>query len=511
MRRASFYVRLSEGLDVAANADGHALVAALLAAPHPALTDIYPAYTTVWIELDLDRGRRDEVEAWVRGALATLERGSEPAGARRLVEIPVRYDGPDLAEAAAAAGLDAASVAALHAAPTYRTFCVGASPGFPFLASVDPRLRLPRRPSPRAAVPAHTVAVTGEQTGIYSVRGPGGWNLLGTALAAVYDPARDEPFLVAPGDDVRFVQADGPTPADPAARPLLAAEPERPALRVEEPGLHDLVVDAGRFRAARFGMATSGPLDARAARLANRLVGNPPDDAVVELGVRGPTLVALRPLVLAVAGAAVELRVNGEERPTDATVAVRRGDVVRLPHGGRGARAYLALAGGIASDAFLGSASTDVRGLVGRPLAAGDVLGSAREALPVARLAVRASHDPLGAPIRLLPGPQATPEALHRLDGARLRVATGDRTGVRLAGAALEGGELVSESPPLGALQVTSGGDPFVLLHDRYRIAGYAKPAVVHPDDLWRLGQVQAGMEVELRVEPARAPWTIRV
>jgi allophanate hydrolase subunit 2 len=152
----------------------------------------------------------------------------------------------------------------------------------------------------------------------------------------------------------------------------------------------------------------------------------------------------------------------------------------------------------------MGSASTDVRGLIGERLAAGDVLGTARDLVSDMRMSARVDWPVDGAKVRILPGPQATAEALTRLDGAELRAATGDRTGVRLEGASIPGGESVSEPPPLGAVQITPNGDPFVLLVDRYRTGGYAKPAVVHPDDLPIVGQLLPGMRVHLElVEPA--------
>ena len=115
-----------------------------------------------------------------------------------------------------------------------------------------------------------------------------------------------------------------------------------------------------------------------------------------------------------------------------------------------------------------------------------------------------------GATVRILPGPQATPEALERLDGAELRAAAGDRTGVRFEGAEIPGGESVSEPPPLGAVQITPSGEPFVLLNDRYRTGGYSKPAVVHPDDLPIIGQLLPGMHVRfVLVEPGLS-WDLR-
>ena len=129
----------------------------------------------------------------------------------------------------------------------------------------------------------------------------------------------------------------------------------------------------------------------------------------------------------------------------------------------------------------MGSASTDVRGLVGRPLAAGDVLGTAREVDSATRMSARVDWPVDGATVRILPGPQATREALERLDGAELRAAAGDRTGVRFEGAEIPGGESVSEPPPLGAVQITPNGEPVrparrPLPHRRLREAGGRAP-----------------------------------
>ena len=135
-------------------------------------------------------------------------------------------------------------------------------------------------------------------TTVYPTGSPGGWNILGTALQALYDPHRREPFLLAAGDRVRLVpdRRRDPPPISPVE--LLPPTPQAPALRVDEPGLLDLVVDGGRFGQAHAGMAESGPADRAAALLANALVGNPAGTALVEMTLNGPQLTALRPLVV---------------------------------------------------------------------------------------------------------------------------------------------------------------------------------------------------------------------
>ncbi len=503
MRRLGVYVRLGERIDLAVNELIQRVGRRLLEDLHPGVTDVQPSYTTLYVEYDAQRTERAAVDAWLAGHLAEARAGGGDAGGS-FVRVPVRYDGEDLAAVCEATGLARHELIDLHSGRDYKVFSVGASPGFPFLGVLDERLRMPRHATPRALVPAHAVAMTGLQTGIYPVPGPGGWQLLGYALRAVYDPWREQPFLIALGDTVRFEPADGDVPPDPTARPLLPAEPTRPVLRVDEPGLLDLVVDGGRNMGGRFGMAQSGPVDARAARLANALVGNGPLEPVLELTVRGPSLTALRPVRIAIAGPACLPWIGGQPAAALTTLELGAGDLLSLPHTGQGARSYLAVAGGIESERFMESASTDVRGLIGRRLSAGDVLGTARDVVSDMRMSAQVDWPVDGATVRILPGPQATRDALERLDGAELRTATGDRTGVRLEGPSIPGGESVSEPPPLGAVQITPNGDPFVLLVDRYRTGGYAKPAVVHPDDLPIIGQLLPGMRVHFKlVEPA--------
>jgi KipI family sensor histidine kinase inhibitor len=142
---------------------------------------------------------------------------------RRIVDIPVSYDGPDLGRVAAQRGLSPQEVIALHAAPVYRVQILGFSPGFPYLTGLDPKLHVPRMATPRAKVPAGSVAIGGEHTGIYPVATAGGWHLIGRTTVELMDlnrAAHEDPaaFLLHPGDGVRFVPVMSPPepPASPA-------------------------------------------------------------------------------------------------------------------------------------------------------------------------------------------------------------------------------------------------------------------------------------------------------
>jgi KipI family sensor histidine kinase inhibitor len=124
-----------------------------------------------------------------------------------LIDVPVCYGGdlgPDLADVAAAARCSEDEVIALHTGRSYRVYLVGFIPGFPYMAEVDPRIALPRRPSPRMKVPAGSVAIAAGQTGIYPSETPGGWHVIGRTRVKPYDPSRAAPFLFKAGDRVRF-------------------------------------------------------------------------------------------------------------------------------------------------------------------------------------------------------------------------------------------------------------------------------------------------------------------
>jgi 5-oxoprolinase (ATP-hydrolysing) subunit B len=150
--------------------------------------------------------RPDALEA-VRTALVhTTAVPSRPVG-RDPVELHVVYDGADLAEVAAETGLSVDEVVARHTAADYVVRFCGFAPGFAYLDGLDHRLHVARRPQPRTAVPAGSVAIAGEFTGVYPHPSPGGWRLLGRTDAPLWDVGRDPPALLAAGTPVRFVRS----------------------------------------------------------------------------------------------------------------------------------------------------------------------------------------------------------------------------------------------------------------------------------------------------------------
>jgi inhibitor of KinA len=145
------------------------------------------------------------LEREVRTIAAAITNVAADAGG--LIEVPVCYGGefgPDLAEVARFGSCSESEVIDIHTARTYRVYLVGFVPGFAYLAEVDRRIAVPRRPAPRTAVPAGSVAIAGGQTGVYPSVTPGGWNIIGRTPIKPYDATRPEPFLFKPGDRVQF-------------------------------------------------------------------------------------------------------------------------------------------------------------------------------------------------------------------------------------------------------------------------------------------------------------------
>lgn len=179
----------------------HRLVAAVRASGLP-VVDVVPGYRTVLVTTASTADL-----AVVRQALPGLDLPAASAVSARLVEVPVVYDGEDLASVAALTGLSEAEVVRRHTAPDYVVAFLGFAPGFPYLVGLDPRLHVPRRSSPRTSVPAGSVGLAGPQTGVYPQATPGGWRLIGRTSVALFDVTRDPPALLAAGDRLRFVAA----------------------------------------------------------------------------------------------------------------------------------------------------------------------------------------------------------------------------------------------------------------------------------------------------------------
>jgi antagonist of KipI len=282
------------------------------------------------------------------------------------------------------------------------------------------------------------------------------------------------------------------------------------ALRVHSPGTYSLLVDRGRPACRALGVPVGGAADRAAFALANALVGNPPEAAALEITLAGPTLEATARHGAVVWGAAFGLYLNDRPWPVGHTFTLRPGDVLTVTTAAQGLRAYLAVRGGFAAPAVLGSRSAFA------PLKAGTELACPPSTLPVRYANLTPPPDEPGT-LRVLPGS-------HRdlFPGAAAFTAEpyrvgprSDRMGLRLVGPALSrpAGELLSAPVCPGTVQVTNDGLPLVLGVDAQTIGGYPRLAHVIAADLDRLAQLAPGAELRFRwadAAEARRRWDER-
>lgn len=207
---AALYAEFSRTLDLRVNETLQA-VATLLRERAPAwVCDVVPSLGGLALHFDAEHA--DLPQAPLQAATALLHECLKAAsrarpGGRR-IEVPVCYDpefGLDLGEVAEKTGCDHAQIVRRHTATEHRVLMVGFAPGQPYIGGLDPRLAVPRRATPRTRVPSGSIAIANAQTVVYPFEIAGGWNVLGRTPLRVFDPQREPPSLLAPGDRVRFV------------------------------------------------------------------------------------------------------------------------------------------------------------------------------------------------------------------------------------------------------------------------------------------------------------------
>ncbi len=203
---SALVIEFGDTIDPIINRRVHALDAAFTRDPVPGIGPTIPTYRSLLVHYDPLLLEFQQVLEIARKRMAAL--GESAPAPSRLVEIPTVYSGeygPDLPEVARLHGMSEAEVIRIHTAREYLVYMIGFSPGFPYLGGMDETIATPRLKTPRTLVPAGSVGIAGKQTGIYSIDSPGGWQLIGRTRLRLFDPQRDPPSLLAPGDRLRFV------------------------------------------------------------------------------------------------------------------------------------------------------------------------------------------------------------------------------------------------------------------------------------------------------------------
>ncbi len=547
---SSFARPLQSEITRQANENVRRLLRLLELEPVAGIRNLHPAYCSLLVKFDALRMGHDELEKILRRYLERLEEMKLPEPRR--VEIPVCYGGefgPDLGDMCEMHGMTEAQAIEMHASAEYRVYFLGFVPGFAYLGELPKELVTPRLAAPRKRVPAGSVGIAGNQTGVYPFATPGGWRLIGRTPIKIFRAERDGLSLLSIGDRVRFTPISAERFAelevDERGRrgkkqipPLRDGKRRRPSgrndkswlvgagegmrvIEVQAPGLLTTVQDLGREGFGPLGVSPSGAADAIALRIGNRLVGNVEGAAGLEMTLLGGTFEFPDGAELALSGSDFGATLDGNPVEMGTAFEAKPGQALRVGPTRSGARCYLCVRGGISVEPFLGSASTHLLsglgGHDGRALRKGDVLtiGVGKGGLP--------PWLPLGEPrhrrrtvaakalerlvprkvLRVTPGPQSDwfPKAAQKIFYASTYRVTeeANRMGLRLEGTALpEGahGEMISEGISLGAVQIAAGGLPIILFVEQQTTGGYAKIANVISADFHSLGQLRPRDEI---------------
>ena len=285
------------------------------------------------------------------------------------------------------------------------------------------------------------------------------------------------------------------------------------ALQIVKPGLLTTVQDLGRYGHQASGVPVAGPMDTFSHRLANQLAGNDAAAATLEVTLIGPEMIVDASTTMAIAGAQFEVTLDDRAVQIGASFSVTRGQRLKFGRISQGARAYLAVAGGIQTPLVLGSRATHLvshmGGVGGRALAAGDVVPVFDEPAPRPLRKSTGLVLPVKgrALLRMMRGPQADwfdQDALKTIDGVSFRISPqSNRMGYRLQGPPLVRAldrELISEPLGIGAIQVPSAGEPILLMADRQTAGGYPKIGYVISADLPLAGQLAPGDFIEFNL-----------
>lgn len=202
----SLMIRFGDAISLEIQQRVRALLALLTAEPVDGVRNLQPGYTTLLVTFDPLQLDHRELEAMVRSYVERMDEVQLPPARR--VEIPVCYGGdfgPDLLDVAKLHGITTEEVIRLHTSASYLVYFIGFVPGFAYLGGLPEAIATPRLPEPRWSIHPGSVGIGGQQTGVYPVRTPAGWRLIGRTPLALFSPERETMNLLSIGDEVRFV------------------------------------------------------------------------------------------------------------------------------------------------------------------------------------------------------------------------------------------------------------------------------------------------------------------
>lgn len=510
--------------------------------PFPGFIETVPAYTSLAVyynpvEVVKTNNTISATVIQTLSSLLNIVATDQHATTNSVIELPVCYDPdfvPDLIAIAEQLNLSTEELVSIHAGKTYKVYMLGFTPGFPYMGKIDERIFTQRKTQPRLKVEPGSVAIAGNQTGIYPFATPGGWNIIGRTPLQLFDRHRSNPFLLKAGDEVKFKPitkdefenykfseaAGGRASINIITQPTNG---KKQIIHIEQCGFLTTIQDTGRTKYQQFGVSKNGAMDMYAAQLANTLLDNDPTAAVLEITQSPHRFRFLQDALIAFTGGGLQPQLQQTSLPLFQPLFIPAGAIVECKQPLPGFRLYMAVAGGFEAEHFLGSSCTDLLmkagGHEGRPLRKDDVLpqrkelsGLQKRLLTVlkAGASIEINHDHptnYGSTIRVVQGIE-----WNYLDETSTQLFTqstftvaaqSSRMGYRLKETVLKTNrscEIVSSAVTQGTIQLTPSGEMIVLMADAQTVGGYPRITQVCAADLSLLAQKKPGDTIQFQI-----------
>jgi KipI family sensor histidine kinase inhibitor len=518
----------------------------LISYNHKAIIDTIPSYCSLLVNYKPELIGYEELIKFLRDVAQNIDSNIEQD--KEVIEIPVLYGnekGLDIKIVASHNNLSIEDVISLHSSPEYLIYMLGFTPGFPYLGGMNKRIATPRLETPRLKIEAGSVGIAGEQTGIYPISSPGGWQIIGQTPIELFNINRKEPILLKAGQYIKFKsinekEFDGIKAKNEENKSLYSSNDNynyqsKKGFKIRNQGFLTTIQDRGRYKYQAFGVPVSGAMDTYSMNLANILVDNDIDEAVLEATMIGPTIEFTEDNIIAITGANLMPQINNEDVSMNTALICHKGDILSFKGVNSGNRAYIAFAGGLSVQEVMGSKSTYIKagigGYMGRKLEKNDEVGFENPKISIVNLSCRkilvkeqynnqfTKESPLK--LRVIMGPQEdcfTEIGINTFLNSVYTVSNEfDRMGCRLEGEKIqhiEDGNIISDGIAFGAIQVPSHGTPIIMLADRQTVGGYAKIANVISVDLPKLAQTKPGDKIffeKITIEEAQNLYIRRI
>lgn len=486
--------------------------------PFTGFTETVPAYNTITVfyqpelMIPFDKSPSVFVKSHIEKLIA--EKSIRTSFNKNFVSIPVCYDeefGPDLSYISETKGISVQQVIATHLQKEYHVYMMGFLPGFSYMGEVDDTIAVARKPSPRAIIEKGSVGIAGNQTGIYPLSSPGGWQIIGRTPYSLFDIEKEDPFFLKTGDKVHFdsiTKEEFYRYKEKETSVIEEDEGKNPNVIVRKAGVYSTFQDNGRFGFRSYGVPESGAMDTYSHNIANALVGNEKNCATIECTMGGLCLEFNINTVIALTGAGIVL-INGKSIPLYQPHNIALNDVVEIRFNNNGIRTYLAVQGGFTSKVMMNSRSASPKINIGTTLKKDIGLRVEKSATKQ----ILKKIDKLDIPvfeshkiIRIMDGNEIdliNKESMKQFYTQEYALSNRcDRMGYLLEGKPIyieNKVEMLSTAVVKGTIQLTPSGQLIVLMHDCQTTGGYPRIGQIAAIDLPVMAQLKQGDTIHFK------------